>query len=245
MAKEFPFKIVFSATDKVSKVYGKIQNNIAGFAKNAGLARLNNSLALVSKRFEGVSRAALGFATTIGALAGATYGGIFALANSVAQKGDELDEVSGRVGIGIEALQKYQAVAKKAGIENEEFTKILEKFNKNIGDAKIGKGSLFSFLEKFSPSMLKAIKGSGSVEEALKIVTGSLDKIQDSTLRAALATAVFGKAGMKMVTMADGGNRSISDLVAQVEKLGGVMTQEEVNLGRQFADRMDDCHHGS
>lgn len=137
----------------------------------------------------------------------------------------ELGKTAKIVGLTVDSLAAYRFAAEQAGLSSEEFDGALEKLNKGLGEMKAGGGKLSAFLGKVSPALLRQVKAAKSNEEALSLISAAFVKVTDPAKRAALATAVFGKAGQTMIAMLAEGPEKLEENRKEYEELAG--SQEE------------------
>ena len=96
---------------------------------------------------------------------------------------DSLD-VRGVVGHG-----SHPDVLAEAGIDQAQADKSLETFNKRLGEMRLGVGAMKKPLEEYSKELSDQIMAAKSSEEAVKILIGAMEKIEDPATKAALASA--------------------------------------------------------
>lgn len=82
---------------------------------------------------------------------------------------------------------------------------------------------------------LQSTDFTGNLYDAIKAVTG----ISNADERAAKATELFGrKAGQEMLPLLNSGSQGLQEMYDQVNKLGGVMSDEAVKAGAKFEDSL-------
>lgn len=79
-----------------------------------------------------------------------------------------------------------------------------------------------------------------SQEEMMEKVIMSLAEMENGSDKARLATELFGKAGIDMMPMLNGGAEAITELKNRAGELGLVMSDEAVTAGVVLGDTMDD-----
>lgn len=225
MANEYPLSLVIRAVDRATEPLRQINQRMQRFT--APVRKLNNSFRALSdeagiprlmKSFSGVGRALTGVGSEVLALgaklaalgAGAGFA-LYRIVRGAIESGDKLSEMAQRVGLSVDAYAQLQFAAAQADVEQEAFNTAMDRFNKNLGEAKAGGGSLLTFLEKVSPRLAQQVKGAKSTEAALALMTTAFEKVKDPARRAALAGAAFGKSGLQMGQFLGQGSKAIDE----------------------------------
>lgn len=194
---EYPLSLIIRAVDQATAT-------VRGFS-----ARLNTMAAPVRKlntAFAGVGREAAALTRRVALMATAAGYGLYRITKSTIKVGDDLATVAKRVGLSVDAFAQLRFAAMQSDVEMEQFTKGMDYFNKTLGESKAGTGALTTLLKKSSPALLRQLKGTKSVEEALTLMTSAMVKIKDPSKRAALAAAAFGRSGQQIgVWLSEGG----------------------------------------
>jgi hypothetical protein len=224
MAKKFEVKTKLTVDDKLSPGLRRAQR----IAK-----RTMSSISSASKRAAG-SIARIG---VVGAAAAAA--GITKLTLDWAKAGDELAKMSKQTGVGVIALQELDFAARHAGLSSEWTKKAIEGLAERIGDARAGTGTLVTILRKASPALLEEIKATNSASEAFDIMIGSLEKIENSHDRAALAKAAFGRVGKRVIRITEGGVEAFRKLRKEAHKYN-LITPQQTKHAEAFTDQLQD-----
>jgi len=179
-----------------------------------------------------------GFATgfisalTIGALARATKAAL--------DYAGSLAEVAQQVGVTARDLQVLRFAGGQVGISTEEMDKALQKFTKSLGDARNG-----------SAEAIKTFKAIGftnqdiaklDVHDALMKTADGIAAVGDRAARASPETRLFGRAGQQLDPLLSQGSRGINELAAAAEKLGVVLSDEEIKKADDTADKLEALH---
>lgn len=221
MSKEYSVVLAISAKDTSAGAFsavrgrlGQLQGQMSAFGRSAGFHQVAGAFGKMRQELGGLGGMGgllnFAFGPILALAGGAAGGGLMAFTKQAAEMGDELDELSSRVGIGAERIQEFQYAAKVAGVGNEEFNKALEKFNRNIGLAVNGGGEA---KEVFDALGIKLGQGKNilSTESALLAVADAMDKVKNPSERAAVAAALFGKEGAKLAPMFQGEMRELEN----------------------------------
>lgn len=142
-------------------------------------------------------------------------------------------------GLDSEAFQALAYQASLAGVNFEQLTGALGTFNKNAGLAAEGKGKMYSALKALNPELLANIQSARTQEERVRLAADAIDRAASSSEKAALSTALFGDAGLKMAAIFDGGAASIDRAAAKARDLGIIMDRELIARADEMGDQFD------
>lgn len=135
---------------------------------------------------------------------------------------DEIAKKSRALGISGQDLMEFQHAAKLAGVESGAFTSALQKMQKNIGDATAGIG-----LAKASLALVGLEIGDLArlnASDQFLAIADKISKIENTSERAAVATAIFGRAGADLIPLFVQGSEAIREQMLELRELQGVMT---------------------
>lgn len=185
---------------------------------------INKSLGLVKAGFAGfISGLSVGLITN--AIRGALdYAG-------------SLAEVAQQLGVTTRDLQNFRAAAGQSGLSTEEMDKALLKLRTTLGQVEAGAKAPTKALAAIGLST-KELAGLDTGEAFRRIADG-LKGITDSSQRAAVEVALFGRTGAKLDTLLAGGSAAINELAAANERLGGVLSDEQIQRADETADKLE------
>lgn len=174
----------------------------------------------------GVGMAALGTAS----IAAAKH--LYSMAQDTAATADEIDKMSQKVGMSKKGYQEWAYVLGQNGVEVETLQKGMRTFSGVMdGTSKDGVAAM--------NALGVSIQGMNQ-EEAFSATVTALQGVEDSTLRASYAAAVFGtSAAQNMMPMLNQTVASTTDLKNQANELGIVLSDDMVNAGVTMGDTMD------
>lgn len=252
MSANFPVKVTFSAVDNLTAEVHRINQKIqAASAPTQSLASkfkdLGNALQLpaIGESFGKVRDSAkkLGsdlatVAKTAGAVGLAVGGTAFALVKKFTDAADGIVDTADRLGIGVEALQEFRFAAGQSGMETAELDKSLGFLSKNTGLAALGKGPALGAFKKLGIQIKDSSGKMKSMEELLPALADKFKGIQDPSVRAALATQLFGKEGAKMGLVLSKGSEEIEAMRKQARDLGLVMGRGSLEKAAAFDDTL-------
>ena len=188
----------------------------AGAAANKKLASSFSSVAAGAT----AARAAL---LPLGVAAVAVFGTGVATRSAV-KFADEIAKTGRRLGLTTDSLQELRFAADLSGISSQQMTSALEAMGKRIGEARQQTGTLVTFLGKFDPALLEAVKAAKDGKEQFLLVADAFEKMSDSSDKAALSAAFYGRgAGSVLINLLSQGRDAIEGYAQQAHNLGLVL----------------------
>ena len=212
-----------------------VVNLIAETAQfRADLNRASNDF----KKFaSSVQSAARTFAVSLGA--GLTVRGIVNVIEKSLEAADALDEMSTRIGIGVERLQELQYAAKLSGVSAEQLEQGLTILNRRIGEAAAGAPEAAGNFRDMGIAIRDA---NGNVLDAGQILPDIADKLKNAasaTERGKITFDAFGKSGNALQPMLIGGAVELEKFAAKARELGIVMDRYAVAQAVKAKDAFD------
>lgn len=203
--------------------------DIAAQAKKAGDAYREFGSALVD-----VGR---NVAIAGAAVAGATYG-LFKFTQSATEYADAQGKAAQAAGLAVEDYTKLQFAAELADVSQEQLATSLALFNRRIIEAANGTGI---GAKQFAALGVKATDANGKVRpltDVLADVADALVKLPEGAIRSNAALDLFGRTGTKLLPLLNGGAAGIKELTDQAEKLGIVLSSQNVKDAEEFNDSL-------
>ena len=233
MSSRFSVDAVFRAVDKISAPVSKMQARMSKFTRGVGrgFRSMNSSVDKVNGRLARTG------AIAGGALAAGAGIAVVAL-NKVADAADNLAKTSRRLDFPIEELQEWGFVASQSGVDTKTYESSLGAFTKRLGEARAGSGALVTFLKKTDTALLDQVTSAGSSAEAFELVINKMRETTNASDRAALASAAFSRAGMKMANISDNSADAIARLRKE-QRQNGVITMQQAKVMEVYNDSVD------
>jgi hypothetical protein len=228
-----------------------LSTNVAKFAsgfKSAATTvdresgRMAKSIARVDRAGKAAGSVLSGFVG--GIAAGGALAAIGSLSGAIGKASkalEDFEEIGNRaktVGLRNDTFQAISFGALQADVSQEKLNSSLEIFAKNIGLAEKGGGALFSSLKRLNPELLQTLITTDDQELRLRKVAEAFAQATDATERAALATAVFGKGGIDMVRVLEGGSQAIAKLKREAKDLGVIVPDELIEKAGILDDKL-------
>lgn len=229
MATRFNIDAVFRAIDKFSSPVGKMQSRMDRLRKSMrqGVGVMNS---MSGTLLRGLRNGAIA--------ASVALTGLWLALNRLTEEADVLAKRAERLNFPIEDLQEWQFVAEQAGLSTEVFDKNVDRFARTIGEAKANTGTMVTVLKRLDPTLLRQLKSTTNVSDALELYLSAMGKVTDPTKRAALANVAFGRAGAGMINVALEGEEGIRALREEMRK-NGLITAEQAHAAEVFNDTMN------
>jgi hypothetical protein len=210
---------VFNALDKMTGPMNTMTRGVDRFSRNASAAGAR--IGATWNRLRGVFRGVM-IAVTTGVAAKAL--------GDFAARGDDIADVSKRIGMSAEALQEFRYAANMADLSADDLTSILQKMNNQMGQLGTGTGALYSFLKRSNPQLALQLKTTKSSEKAFTLLMDAIAAETDVAKRAALAQAAFGKSGQEVIDMAAG----LEEKRKEAQASGTIISNEDVQRAAEM-----------
>ena len=189
---------------------------------------LEQSLRAVGRRLQRFGSNIARVGTRIAGL-GAAITAPFALATRTFGKvGDDLDKLSRRVGISVEALSELGFAAQQSGTDMGTLERGIRSMQRNITDLGRGLstqkdafgalGLTFQDLADLSP------------EEQFTRIAAGLAKIENATERSARAQVIFGRAGSQLLPLLQDGAAGVAALRQEARDLGLTISTDTAKI---------------
>lgn len=160
-----------------------------------------------------------------------------AAAKLFADMGSELVDMSQRTGVTVEALSALGFAADQSGTDLATVESGIRKMQKTLTAAALGSQGAVEALQLLNLTV--ADLEDLSPDQQFKLIADRLSRIEDPTVRAALAMQYFGKSGTALLPLLANGAAGIEALEAQAKKLGLVMSTEDAEAAESFGDQLD------
>ena len=198
-------------------------------------ARTQKFKKLATKSFVGITSAAKKLATG-GALALAGFATV-AIKNFL-DVGEQLDKMSKKTGLSVEALGELKFAAEQSGASIDTIEKAAKRMASTIFDA--SRGTLES-VEALTALGLTADDLAGKAPEAqFQLLADALGGVSDASTKAALAQDIFGKSGTELLPLFAEGAEGMAALRQQARDLGIVMSGEAAAGAAGFNDSLNE-----
>lgn len=209
-------QLLITAVDQTRSAFDSIRGNLSKLGDESN--RVKGMLAGL-----GVSLSVAGFAAMI---------------KSAIDAADQLNKLSQKIGISVEALSTLRFAAQLSDVSLETLQKGIKGLSQNIAEANTGIGDGAQVFEALGVSVKNADGSMKSTEAVLLQVADVFANLEDGAVKTALAVKLFGKSGMDMIPFLNQGAAGITQLTAEAERLGLKLTTETARSAEAFNDNL-------
>lgn len=178
-----------------------------------------------------VERSVIGFVTAL------TLGAAIRAGKAALDYAGHLGELADTLGLTTKDLQEFSYAAGQVGISQEELQVGIQKLTVSMGQAELGAKKQTAAFKAIGLSV-DDIKGKDA-GEVFRLIAEKLEKVTDRSQRAAIEVALFGKAGAKLDNLLSGSQGRLDELSAAAQKLGVVLSDEQIQRADQTADKLE------
>jgi len=162
-------------------------------------------------------------------------GAVVAFAKKSIDAASAINDVAKAASVSTDTLQEMRHAASLSGISFDELDGSLQRFNKSIGEARAGSGSLYSYLKKVDQGLLDQVRSANSTDDALNLIFKAMKNVSNESERAALAAAAFGRSGVKLSVLAD----DYEILRKEAQSLGLVIDSQLIKNADEAGDKLE------
>lgn len=209
-------QLLITAVDQTRSAFDSIRGN---------LVKLGDE----SNRIKGLLA---GFGVTLSAA------GFAAMIKSAIDAADQINKLSQKIGISVEALSTLRFAAQLSDVSLESLQMGIKGLSQNITEANTGIGDGAQVFDALGISVRNADGSMKSTEAVLLQVATVFASLEDGAVKTALAVKLFGKSGMDMIPFLNQGAAGISQLTAEAERLGLKLTTETARSAEAFNDNL-------
>tara|TARA_R110000824_G_scaffold48699_1_gene137276 strand:+ start:2447 stop:3748 length:1302 start_codon:yes stop_codon:yes gene_type:complete len=161
----------------------------------------------------------------VAAAAAAAIAAVNIVAAKVGEAFVRLDETAKKarsMGMAAQDLMELQHAAKLAGLDADKFNTTMQKLQKGVGEAAAGVGMAGGAFERMGINLDDII--GMSLDEQFHVVAESISTIQNPAERSAAAIQIFGRSGMDLIAMMEGGSGAIKAQQEDLKRLQGELS---------------------
>lgn len=217
-------------------------------AGNAVIGSLRVNLGMDSAEFQNGAKRAQSTLGTLGAgikafaagaVAALSFGAITSSIRAAVDHMDEMGKAAQKIGIPVEQLSGLEYAARLADVSLEGLSSNLSKFNRSLAEiAGGGKNDAGAALNAIGVSALDANGKLRPTAELIADIAGKFGGYSDGAEKAALAQALFGKAGADMIPLLNGGRDAIAGATEEARRFGIVTNEEAARAAEDFNDNL-------
>ena len=209
-------QILITAVDQTRDAFASVRDNLAKLGDQSD--RVKVLLAGL-----GVSLSAVGFVAMI---------------KHAIDTADELNKLSQKIGISVEALSTLRFAAQLSDVSLETLQKGIKGLSQLMTEANTGVGDGAVVFDTLGVSVKNADGSMKSTQDVLLQVANVFANLEDGAVKTSLAVKLFGKSGMDMIPMLNLGAAGINQLTAEAERLGLKLSTETARSAEAFNDNL-------
>lgn len=223
--------------------FRKLQRNIT--YNEADLKRLNNELSNTKDKIKDLGNLKFDNLAKVGstltkAITAPILGAVAALtvfANKGVETATAINATANKLRMSAEALQEWNHVARMSGVETASLEKAFEKVNSIVADIALGDVKGFAGVFHALGISMDEIEGKDT-SAAFEVIRKALSKVEDVSLRAALANHLFGdKIGSEVLPVLGLEEQALNDLKKEAHDLG-IVTNDQIDIVSGYNDSL-------
>lgn len=149
-------------------------------------------------------------------------------AKSVMAFGANVGDLSKRLGVNAEFLQKFQFAAEQSGVKSEAASIALQRFARRTAEARTTGGALKDELDKLGISLTDSGGAARSTEEVFEEFGQKISQIKDPSEKLRVAFKFLDTEGVALTQMFQEGGKTLQEYGKEAESLGLVMSNSTI-----------------
>jgi hypothetical protein len=150
-----------------------------------------------------------------------------------------LGEISQQLGVTTKDLQVFRYAAGQVGVSQANLETGLQKLTITMGKLAAGAKAPREALDAIKKGLADQVLASKDTGEAFRLIADGLAQIPNRAQRAAAEVALFGKSGAQLDNLLAGGSAAINQLSIAAERLGIVLSDEQIQKADETADKLE------
>jgi hypothetical protein len=160
------------------------------------------------------------------------------IAKQTANVADELVRWNKVTGVSIKSLSQFRFMAQSIGIEFEDFADVLKETGVRAKEMQDGVGPLFDNFKHLGVAATTVTGELRATEDIFVDIVTALGKMENATLRGAIADEIFSDAGTKLIPILEQGAEGLAKMRKEADDLGVTMTELEAEQGRKLNENI-------
>jgi hypothetical protein len=215
-------------------------------AYSAGVSKAEAQTSRLERRLQGFQKSAGAIGRTMASLAGGLAGGFAAgfgvdaivrATQAALEYAGSLGETAQQLGVTTRDLQVFRFAAGQVGVSQDQLETGLSKLTITLGKVAAGAKEPVKAFNAIGISA-DQLKGKDA-GEAFRLIADHLERVTDRAQRAAIEVALFGKSGASLDNLLSGGSKALNDLATAADKLGIVLSDEQIRNADATADKLE------
>ena len=179
------------------------------------------------------------FAVALGAAAAAGAAALYGVSSKAAETTDRIDKMSQKIGISRTAFQELDFITSQCGASVDGLKVGMKTLTNQMQMAEQGSATAKSAFDALGLSWVDNTGKMKDQETMMWEAFSALQSCEDQTMKAALASDLFGKAGTELMPMLNGASGSIEEMKQKAHELGLVLSDDAIDAGVVFTDTVD------
>ena len=218
---------------KVGELFIALSANTTALTKD-----LKRSTKITQKSAQDMERAFKIVSTALLAIGTAAVVGLGALIKSSIDTADKMGKMAQSVGLSVESLSGLAFAAELSDINLDELGARLTNLNRRAKEGARGVKSYRQAFDALGITLTDSQDSLRTTEELLLDIADRFSKMEDGTIKAALATDIFSNAGVKMIPFLNQGREGIKAITEAAERMGLVISTETAAAAENFNDSL-------
>lgn len=203
--------------------------SIDGSQASSQMKHLDAGVSSLGSKLGGLAEAFIG---------SAIVHGIGEFVKSQIEAGSRVKDLSDKLGVGGEELQRFQFAAGQVGVSSEGAAQALGFLNKNVGMAIEGNAEATQTFAKMGVALKDGSGGVRELGDMLPEVAEAFANMGSHQERTAAAMQIFGKSGASLLPLLKDGAAGLVAMNAEVDRLGGTMDDGFVHAAKKAGDEL-------
>lgn len=177
-------------------------------------------------------------ATAMVTILGTIAGSLWKCAESAGEYADTILTTSAQSSIATDTLQGWIYASELVDVSVDTMTGSLQKMERNMESAAKGSGTAYDAFKELGISVTDS---GGQMKDAETIFLETIDalgNVENATKQDQLAMDIFGKSAASLTGVIDAGSEGMAAYYNEAEKLGRIMSEEELKNMGAFDDSM-------
>lgn len=151
---------------------------------------------------------------------------------------DDIGDAAASLGTTAESMSALKFATDATGSEFDAVVESLRKFLTGLDKAREKGDATSQVLGELGINVSTFATGQADVVAILEELGARLDRVSDSSQRAAILTDLFGRSGLRMGELMQDGGKKLRSLVDDAQKLGVVFSREDLERAGAFNDEI-------
>lgn len=228
-----------NATRGLGGVFGNFRSTLENaFRGNVGMASLEGGLHGLGAAASQVAGAFGPVGMAVGAVAAASAaaaGTLVAFGESMGDMAEKLDQTSQKLGIAVQQVSQWNAVAGMAGISSQALSGSLTRLERAMAGAQSGTGRAADAFKTMGINV-KSLK---DPNEVILQMADRFSTMANGPQKTALAMQLMGRAGAQMIPVLNEGRAGLQEQMKAAEEYGAVVDEAFIQKGLAVDESVD------